>query len=95
MKRVITVASSPERSPDARLAEYSGGNMAPWASNAPDNAWRVVSWPRTRRLPEVRGLTAWTMRTVVVLPAPLGPRTPKHSPLWTSKSMPSTAMRSP
>jgi hypothetical protein len=35
------------------------------------------------------------MRIVVDLPAPLGPKKPNDSPLATSKSIPSTAMKSP
>ena len=44
---------------------------------------------------ERTGDTQVIIRVVVVLPAPLGPRKPKHSPSWTSKSIPSTAVRSP
>jgi hypothetical protein len=35
------------------------------------------------------------MRIVVDLPAPLGPRIPNDSPWRTSRSMPSTAVKSP
>src|SRR5262245_66448314 len=35
------------------------------------------------------------MRSVVVLPAPLGPSRPKQTPAGTSRSMPSTATRAP
>ncbi len=54
-----------------------------------------TSMPATVSSPEVTGDTQVIMRMVVVLPAPLGPRKPKHSPSWTSKSTPSTAVRSP
>jgi hypothetical protein len=35
------------------------------------------------------------MRSVVVLPAPLGPNSPKQVPGGTTRSMPSTATRAP
>src|SRR5262245_3079401 len=35
------------------------------------------------------------MRSAVVLPAPFGPRSPKHRPAGTSRSRPSTATRAP
>ena len=35
------------------------------------------------------------MRTVVVLPAPLGPRKPYTSPASTARSIPATAFRPP
>jgi hypothetical protein len=44
-------------------------------------------------------LSAWrrpsTISSVVVLPAPFGPRIPKNSPRWTSKLTPSTALTGP
>src|SRR5512137_187634 len=51
--------------------------------------------PPTVSVPAVTGETQWIMRTVVVLPAPFGPRKPKHSPSSISNEMPSTAVRSP
>src|SRR5712692_7446886 len=53
------------------------------------------SRPKIVRRPEVTGETPPIMRMVDVLPAPFGPRKPNASPLATSKSMPSTASRSP
>src|SRR3989337_1543003 len=53
------------------------------------------SRPRTRRVPPEIGETQPIMRIVEVLPAPLGPRKPKDSPGATSKSMASTAVKSP
>ena len=44
--------------------------------------------------PEVRVDTAPTMRIVVDLPAPLGPRSPNDSPGSTANEMPSTAAKS-
>ena len=54
-----------------------------------------TSRPETVSAPEVTGDTHVTILRVVVLPAPFGPRKPKHSPFSTLKSMPSTATRSP
>src|SRR6188474_1905924 len=53
------------------------------------------SSPRTVSVPSVTGETQPIMRIVDVFPAPFGPRKPKASPLWRSKSMPSTATKSP
>src|SRR5262245_6634351 len=46
-------------------------------------------------LPVVGGISPPIIRSVVVLPAPLGPRRPKTSPPATSKLTSSTATRSP
>src|SRR6476661_2324952 len=53
------------------------------------------SSPKSRSSPLVTGDTQPTIRIVEDLPAPFGPRKPKHSPLRTAKSMPSTAVNSP
>src|SRR5579871_4701732 len=53
------------------------------------------SRPRMRRVPDVTGETAATMRMVELLPAPLGPRNPNDSPRSMEKSMPSTAVNAP
>ena len=53
------------------------------------------SIPRTRSVPPLRGLMHEIIRMVEVLPAPLGPRKPKDSPLAMVKSTPSTATKSP
>src|SRR5690606_31061125 len=53
------------------------------------------SIPSTRSSPPVRAETAPTMRIVVDLPAPFGPSRPKDSPGATSKSIASTAVKSP
>src|SRR4051794_32574330 len=53
------------------------------------------SSPRIRSSPALTGDTHPTIRIVLVLPAPFGPRKPKLSPVATSKSMPSTAVKSP
>src|SRR6266571_6394176 len=56
---------------------------------------RAGSRPKIVSSPEVTGETPPIMRMVDVFPAPFGPRKPNASPLATSKSMPSTAVRSP
>src|SRR3954453_16737805 len=53
------------------------------------------SSPRIVNDPPAGGETQPTIRIVDVLPAPLGPRKPNASPFCTSKSIPSTATRSP
>src|SRR5579862_631312 len=53
------------------------------------------SRPRTRSVPPPTGETEPIIRIVELFPAPFGPRKPKASPLLTSKSMPSTAVRPP
>src|SRR5438874_1424124 len=51
--------------------------------------------PSTSTLPPVASVSPSRISTVVVLPAPLGPSRPKHSPRGTSRSRPSTATSSP
>ena len=51
----------------------------------------TTSSPATRASPEVGGSSVHSIRTVVVLPAPFGPRNPNTSPERTVKSMPRTA----
>ena len=55
--------------------------------------WRTTSLPKTETVPDVGGMKQEMMRITVVLPAPFGPRKPKHSPFLMEKSMPSTARR--
>ncbi len=59
------------------------------------SAWVPMSRPATVPVPEVGDRRPQSMRMVVDLPAPLGPRNPKISPLATSRLMPSTATKSP
>ena len=54
--------------------------------------WSKTSKPATVALPAVGGKKHVSMRMVVVLPAPLGPRNPTMSPLLTEKEMWSTAV---
>src|SRR5262249_33104117 len=51
--------------------------------------------PRTSTSPEVGSSKPSRISIVVVLPAPLGPRRPKHSPVRTSRSRPLTASTGP
>src|SRR5437773_5755351 len=56
---------------------------------------RTGSSPSTVSRPLVGALTACTMRMVDVLPAPFGPRKPKHLPLSMRNEIPETASTSP
>src|SRR5271157_4669068 len=51
--------------------------------------------PRTSTAPDVGWFSPSRISTVVVLPAPLGPRSPKHSPTEISRSIPLTAWTGP
>ena len=51
--------------------------------------------PATVAEPELGAMSVPSMRTVVVLPAPLGPRKPNTSPLATLSDRSSTAVRAP
>src|SRR5688572_1856244 len=42
-------------------------------------------YPHTDNCPEVGSVSPNSIRIVVVLPAPLGPRKPKISPCWTDR----------
>src|SRR5438105_8491744 len=53
--------------------------------------WVARSQPATRAVPPLGASSVESMRSVVVLPAPLGPRKPKISPRRTSRSTPATA----
>src|SRR5262249_24234999 len=59
------------------------------------SASRVTSWPDTRISPPSGSSSVARMRTTVVLPAPLGPRSAKTVPRSTVKSIPSRTSRSP
>src|SRR5437870_7502159 len=56
---------------------------------------RCGSSPRMLSVPSDGGDTQPIIRIVELFPAPFGPRKPNASPLCTSKSIPSTATRSP
>ena len=53
---------------------------------------RTMSLPLSSACPEVGAMSVESMLMVVVFPAPLGPRKPNISPLFTSKEMLSTAV---
>src|SRR5919112_4065613 len=55
----------------------------------------ATSTPITSARPSVIVSSVVSMRTVVDLPAPFGPRKPKISPGWTWRSTPRTASTSP
>ena len=50
-----------------------------------------ISMPRTVMNPEVGDITPVSIRTVVVFPAPFGPKKPNISPRRIEKLIPSTA----
>src|SRR2546422_1769090 len=56
---------------------------------------RTTSCPAMRALPRVGRSSVARMWTVVVLPAPFGPRKPKNSASPTSRSRPSSARTAP
>src|SRR5271167_96198 len=56
---------------------------------------RATSSPATRASPEVGGSSVVSIRTSVVLPAPLGPSSPKTSPRSTSNVTSLTAVKLP
>ena len=56
---------------------------------------RATSTPKIRASPASIGRSVASIRSIVVFPAPFGPRTPRISPWLTSRSMPSTARRAP
>ena len=55
------------------------------------SAWVTISYPATWPLPALGEMMPQSMRMVVDLPAPLGPRNPKISPVRTEKEIRSTA----
>ena len=59
------------------------------------SGWWATSTPATRAVPEVMESSVVSMRTVVDLPAPFGPRKPNTSPAATSRSTPRTASTTP
>lgn len=75
----------------------SGSRLSSWGAT-PTTAlisrlWVVAFLFVIQSSPEVGRRKQYSMRMVVVLPAPFGPRKPMHSPLCTSKSMWSTAVK--
>src|SRR5690625_3164644 len=56
---------------------------------------RRASWPATCTLPWSGWASVARIRTIVVLPAPFGPSTPRIAPVGTSRSTPSSAVVRP
>src|SRR3954453_18233822 len=54
-----------------------------------------MSCPRSVTVPALGAMRPRSMRMVVVLPDPLGPRNPNTEPVGTARSTPSTAASSP
>ncbi len=82
--------SRPVRSPSA----VDSWKITPIRRLTASGSW-LTSRPSTTALPEVGRRPADSIETVVVLPAPLGPRNPKISPRFTWKETPSTARTVP
>ena len=73
--------------------------MASWAAT-PMRArtaagWATTSIPATLACPASGTASVVRIRTAVVLPAPLGPSTPRTEPAGTAKSTPPSATVSP
>ena len=67
--------------------------MDPWKTTPMSHltAGSPASLPNTSTTPESRARVEHMMDSVVLLPAPLGPRKAKNDPAGTSNPMPSTA----
>ena len=78
------------------LAALRPPTMALASSSAPTDLSGSASWayglPLTRTEPELGVSRPRTMRMVVDLPAPLGPKKPVTRPGWTTKETSSTAI---
>src|SRR5260370_27249293 len=59
------------------------------------SGYRATSAPATYAWPAVGAISVVSILTIVVLPAPLGPSSPKTSPRRTSKLTWSTAVKAP
>src|ERR1700688_97223 len=86
----ISTFSHPVRS----RSEVSACGMTPIFSRT-WRGWRATSKPATNAWPSVGGISVVSILTIVVLPAPLGPSSPKTSPRRTSKLTLSTAVKAP
>ena len=76
-----------------------GRAVARRARGRPSRAGRAGPWrrrcPATRTVPAVGSTSPASVRSSVVLPAPLGPSSAWISPGWTERSMPAIAARWP
>src|SRR5208283_5837243 len=86
----MSTFSHPVRS----ISEVSACGMTPIFSRT-WRGWRATSKPATNAWPSLGGSSVVSIRTTVVLPAPLGPSRPKTSPRRTSKLTLSTAVKAP
>src|SRR5580692_3625031 len=75
-------------------SEVSACGMTPIFSRT-WRGWRATSKPATNAWPPLGVMSVVSIRTMVVLPAPLGPSSPKTSPRRTSKLTLSTAVNAP
>ena len=75
-----------------RIRGAALGDVADPLADRPGSRRR--SAPATVAVPEVGASRVASIRSVVVLPAPFGPRKPKISPVPTSRSTPRTASTS-
>ena len=77
----------------------SGSTVASWAARPirrrTSTGWATTSTPATVAVPAVGRVSVVSIRTVVVLPAPLGPSTAVTVLAGTVRSTPSTAVVSP
>ena len=73
------------------------GQVRGQIADVPADLHRLLwqSMPRIEALPAVGRISSITVRIVVVLPAPFGPRKPNTSPRWTSRSRSISALTSP
>ncbi|MNQ99150.1 hypothetical protein D3C85_1148740 [compost metagenome] len=101
-RRDISADDRPKYRPKMRrfsITEKSGSRL----SNCGTTPTRMracgarcgIGSPHSMSVPEAGVVRPSSMRSVVVLPAPLGPSRPKHWPRWTSRSRLSTTTVSP
>ena len=101
-RRAIAFFGSPYSSPCSRSSSrpvWRGSSAASCNATPMRNRTapgsRATSKPATVAVPPVGVSNVHSMRTVVDLPAPFGPKNAKISPRPTSRSTPSTAVNSP
>src|ERR1700722_18133982 len=90
------------RAKNSRFSVTVSRRYRPGASGMIEMRWRISSAlagssgsPATTADPEVGAISVPRIRTVVVLPAPLGPRKPNTSPCATLNDTSATAVRAP
>jgi len=92
---LVEAGGEDEMLPDGEVLEEprSSGKNASWRLAATGSAAR--SMPPRRIAPRVGGMMPVRQRSVVVLPAPLGPTRPSTSPGRTANDKSRTAVNSP